>query len=87
MDFQRIKEYSSLIGNWLGIATERVIYFLSSLGVKINSVSAKMLNIFILVTGIFIIIKLLTGLKTFVKYLLIILFVALLLSTAISFIR
>ncbi len=85
MDWLKIKDGFGWIGDKSGIATQKTISWISSLGVKITDFQSKILDILLIAVLIYLALKLMTSFKTIVKFGIIILLGILGISIIISF--
>ena len=85
MTWTQIKPYVSMTGEWLATLTHWVVKQISSFGLNITPVGAKIINIIFLIIGVYLIISFLQNAKPLLKYGLLILLLVLVISTIISF--
>ncbi len=82
----QILEILKSVGNWTGDISQSIIVFFSNQGVKTTLLSAKIINLLIILLGIWIVLKIATSLRTVVKWLIFILLVILGISIITSFV-
>ena len=76
----------SKTGEYVGLATQKTISFLSSIGTSVTVTQAKVINLVIFLIGLYLLIKVIEVPKKMIKWAIIILLIFLGASTIFSFI-
>lgn len=86
MDASQLLSYIGKVGEVLSNITQKIIVWLSQLGVSTTPLSAKVINLILFLSLAYLFIKVLTIPKTLIKWAIIVLLIFLVVSTGASFI-